>query len=218
MKNAHGSEALSASLSSLLSFTVRRDQREPICWFEAKQLLFLLSREQVRLFYQMLHEVRDLVTRPESPFQEEKTSSDYDEDTLHAKIRFVPHSAHSPFPAYVTLPAPGFELSSDELQVLLIEVMFLVQDMEMDEAEWCFASHSSGGSCHLVKKEARSRRGPVLCGCLPPPPSEISHVNGWMVQPVIGPVEEKNLCPTCLRLWKTELSRIPELIEQRSSI
>jgi hypothetical protein len=170
----------------------------------------LLTRDEVRQFHRLLLAAQAALNRLSPPSEKHEGTYEAAEATLSVKARLVRRALALPWPGLLYLAASTIMLSRDELAVLEVDTVFLVQDIELDEATYCYAVVSSSEEqCvrHLIHKSRRERRGPVLCGCTPcgslPAPSR----RGWFFGPFAGrPAEdgEEPLCPRCLEHWQAQ--------------
>jgi hypothetical protein len=196
--------ALSPTASLLLRIE-RRGRAEPTCCISATQSHFLLSRAQVRLFYRLLIEAKSILRHDTMALSKHSEQDPRcTESTLQEKICFVPRSVHLQFPALLAVTALSLELTLNELETLEIQVMYLAQDLDTSEATWFIAKSFEERLQHLVRKEQRIRTGSVLCGCLPPPPSENVGAKGWLFFPIVGQMKKDHLCPACWQRWERE--------------
>jgi hypothetical protein len=198
------SRTTNSPLSELLSMEASLSSTgEPHVVLKAKQPYLLLSRKQVRDFYQMIHQMEAALAQlpqTSSSAQPEEGLETYDqaEIQLHSKLRFISRPAHLNFPALLRLETPTCQLSEDELMVLEIEVM-MANAIVKAEAFWWYAQPPSlQGIHHLVRADAAQCHGPALCGQLPPQ-GQGALFKGWFLVPVEGCLTQKRSAQRAVR-------------------
>lgn len=194
---------------------------EPVVVLQAQQEYYLLTHDEIRAFHRLLLAAQATMHRlsPPPPERQEETYEETarkleaTECSLYAKVHLTRRRLSLPWPGLLHLSAQTVTLRYDELTILEIDTTVLLQDIVMDEAMYCYACvplAQQASVWHLVRKDRRAQRGPVLCGCIPPA-QEVSAgpppFSWWFFFPFTGrPAAQRGdaLCQRCLELWQAE--------------